>query len=134
MQGSHREMAMCDQGYRTRIADAVRRRHPEVEIVDPFVLHPGSMAFGREQAVETFLSLLDMAAGADLLVAYLPRASLGTALEIGRAFDAGKPVIAISPMDKNWMLWATTRQILPDLDAFDAFVDRGGLTPYLGAC
>ena len=75
--------------------------------------------------------MLDVAAEADILVAYLPMASLGTALEIWRAFDAGKPVIVISPMDKNWMLWATASHVLPDIAAFEQFVDQGGLIPYL---
>lgn len=131
MQGSKQEMAVCSQNYRTEIADMVRRHHPEIEIVDPFKLHPNSVTYGKEQAVETFLSLLDVAAETDILVAYLPRASLGTALEVWRAFDAGKPVIAISPMDKNWMLWATTNHILPDIAAFERFVAQGGLVPYL---
>ena len=131
MQGSSPEMAVCNQDYRTEIADIVRRQHPEVEIVDPFKLHPNSVTYGRERAVATFLTLLDVAAEADILVAYLPRASLGTALEVWRAFDAGKPVIAISPMDRNWTLWATTNHILPDIGAFEQFVAQGGLVPYL---
>ncbi len=131
MQGSSRAMAVCDQGYRERIAETVRRHHPQVEIVDPFQIHPDGVTYDRERAVQTFLSLLDVAAGADVLVAYLPHASLGTAMEIWRACQAGKPVIAISPMEQNWALWATTQHIVPDLEAFEAFVVGGGLDPYL---
>lgn len=131
MQGSSRAMEVCDQGYRAHIAQVVRRHHPHVEIVDPFQIHPDSVTFDRERAVQTFLSLLDAAAQADLLIAYLPEASLGTAMEIWHAYQAGKPVIAISPMTKNWALWATARHILPDLEAFERFVADGGLRPYL---
>lgn len=131
MQGSMQEMAVCSQDYRTEIAGIAQRYHPEIEIVDPFRLHPNSVTYSKEQAVETFLGMLEVAAEADILVAYLPKASLGTAVEVWRAFDAGKPVIAISPMDKNWMLWATASHILPDIAAFEEFVAQGGLVPYL---
>ena len=131
MQGSKQEMAVHDQSYRAQIAAVVRRHHPEAVIVDPAQLHPDSVRYGREQAVTTFLNSLDRAAAADVLIAYLPQASMGTALEIWRAHDAGKPVFVISPMANNWMLWATATRILNDLDAFSAFVASGGLAPYL---
>jgi hypothetical protein len=131
MQGSIHEMSVHDQNYRERIAAIVHRRHPEVEIVDPAKLHPDSVTYPRDQAVLTFFDSLDRAAAADLLVAYLPEASLGTALEVWRAHEAGKPVVAITPMANNWMLWATATHIVADLDQFSAFVDGGGLDPYL---
>jgi hypothetical protein len=131
MQGSLPEMEIHGQSYRARIADLVRRHYPGVEIVDPFALHPTSVAYDRAQAVETFLAMLDEAAEADVLIAYLPEASLGTAAEIWRAYTAGKPVYALSPMVHNWMLWATATRILEDWDAFEAFVAEGGLAPHL---
>ena len=133
MQGSKQEMAVHDQTYRAQIAAVVRRHHPEVEIVDPAQLYPDSVNYDRERAVATFLTSLDRAAASDALVAYLPEASMGTALEIWRAYDAGKPVFVISPMAQNWMLWATATHIFADLDAFSAFVAAGGLVPHLGA-
>jgi hypothetical protein len=134
MQGSIREMAVHDQDYRDQIADIVRRYHPRVAITDPRALHPDSVQYGREQAIDTFLAMLDEAAAADVLIAYLPEASLGTALEIWRAYQAGRPVLVISPMVNNWMLWATATHILPDLPAFEAYVAQGGLEPYLPGC
>jgi nucleoside 2-deoxyribosyltransferase len=131
MQGSKHEMAVHDQDYRDQIAAIVHRYHPQVEIVDPAKLHPDSVAYGREQAVETFLASLDGAASADVLVAYLPAASMGTALEVWRAYEAGKPVLVISPMTNNWMLWATATRIFADMEAFSSFVADGNLSPYL---
>jgi hypothetical protein len=132
MQGSICEMAVHNQDYREVIAGIVRRYHPGVAIVDPRALHPDSVQYSREEAVRTFLAMLDRAASADLLIAYLPEASLGTAVEIWRAYQAGTPVLAISPMASNWMLWATTTHIVPDLEAFEAYVAEGGLAAYLG--
>ena len=131
MQGSKQEMAVHDQCYRDEIAAIVHRHHPEIEIVDPAKLHPNSVSYGREQAVETFLDSLDRAADTDALIAYLPEASMGTALEIWRACAAGKPVFVISPLVNNWMLWATATRIFADMAAFSAFVADGSLDPYL---
>ena len=131
MQGSKHEMAVHDQDYRDEIAAIVHRHHPQVEIVDPAKLHPNSVEYAREQAVKTFLDSLDRAASADVLVAYLPAASMGTALEVWRAYEAGRPVFVISPLANNWMLWATATRIFPDLSAFSSFVAEGNLAPYL---
>jgi hypothetical protein len=131
MQGSMQKMAIHGQDYRARIAGLVRQHYPGVEIVDPFQLHPNSVDYDRAQAKETFLAMLDEAAAADALIAYLPKASLGTAAEIWRAYTAGKPVYVLSPMVHNWMLWVTATRILKDWEAFEAFVAQGGLAPHL---
>jgi hypothetical protein len=132
MQGSIREMAIHEQDYRDEIAALVRRYHPEVEIIDPLKLHPHSVSYSREEAVATFLAMLDEAAAADVLIAYLPEASLGTAVEVWRAYTAGKPVYVISPMVNNWMLWATSTCIFADLAALEAYVAGGNLVSLLG--
>ncbi|MFN2231224.1 MAG: hypothetical protein ACK2VA_15740 [Anaerolineae bacterium] len=131
MQGSKKEMAVHDQTYRDRIAAVVHRHHPEIEIVDPAKLHPNSVAYTRQRAIETFRDSLERAAAADALIAYLPEASMGTAIEIWRAHEAGKPVFVISPMSNNWMLWVTATRIFPDIDVFSTFVAGGHLERYL---
>jgi hypothetical protein len=131
MQGSKREMAVHDQTYRDQIAAIVHRHHPDIEIVDPAKLHPDSVAYTRQRAVETFRDSLQRAAAADALIAYLPEASLGTALEIWHAHQAGKPVFVISTLLNNWMLWATATRLFPDIDAFSVFVAGGHLQRYL---
>ena len=131
MQGSKREMAVHDQDYRSQIAAIVNRHHPDVEVIDPFGLHPDSVSYTRGQAQRVFLDILDRVATADVLVAYLPEASLGTAVEVWQAYEAGKPVFVISPMVNNWMLWVTATRILADIPSFAAFVADGGLAAAL---
>jgi nucleoside 2-deoxyribosyltransferase len=131
MQGSIQKMGIHGQDYRARIADLVRQHYPGVEIVDPFEMHPNSVEYDREQAIETFRAMLDEAAAADVVIAYLPQASLGTAAEIWRAHEAGKPVYVLSPMVHNWMLWVTATRILEDWETFEAFIAQGGLAPHL---
>jgi hypothetical protein len=127
MQGSRLDRFIDDQDYRRVIAEAIHARHPEVEIVDPNELHPNGVDYGDEQARATLLHMFELAGQADLVVAYAPEASMGTAIEMWQAFQAGAPVVTISPMEANWVVRHLSSALLPDLDAFRAWVAGGGL-------
>jgi len=127
MQGSRRDRFIEDQAYRRAIAAVVRSYDSAAEIVDPNELHPQAVDYQDEQARATLLHLIDMASQADLVVAYAPRASMGTALEMWEAFRAKVPVVTISPMDANWVIRFLSDAVLPDLAAFREWVAGGGL-------
>ncbi len=127
MQGSRLDRYIDDQGYRQVIAAAVRRHDPAAEIVDPNDLHPNGVDYDDPLARRTLLALLDLAAQVDLLVAYVPTASMGTAVEMWQAFRAGIPVVTVSPLGANWIVRHLSAAVLPDLAAFEAWVDDGGL-------
>jgi len=127
MQGSRQDRFIEDQTYRQAIAAAVRGYDPAAEIVDPNELHPDAVEYQDEQARATLLDLIAMASQADLVVAYAPRASMGTALEIWEAFRAGVPVVTISPMAANWVIRFLSAAVVPDLVAFQQWVTAGGL-------
>lgn len=125
MQGSYQANVMADQGYREAIGDALRRRWAEeVEVVDPLLLHPEGLVYGDDSARRTLLEMAALAAQCDLVVAYLPTASMGTALEVYSAYLAGVPVVAVSPMQHNWVLRAFAGRIYADLPAFLAAIQR----------
>lgn len=127
MQGSRQDRFIEDQAYRQAIAAAVRSYDPAAEIVDPNELHPHAVDYEDEQARATLLELIVVASRADLVVAYAPRASMGTALEMWEAFRARVPVVTISPMDANWVIRFLSDAVLPDLVAFQEWVTGGGL-------
>ncbi|MGD8398457.1 MAG: hypothetical protein PVG11_06335 [Anaerolineae bacterium] len=131
MQGSRRDRFIDDQGYRGTIARAILAHHPEAEIVDPNELHPEGTDYDDETAQKTLLALLELAGGADLLVAYAPQASMGTAIEMWEAYRARAPVVTISPMTANWVVRYLSAVVLPDMHAFSAWVSEGGLTRLL---
>lgn len=128
MQASNHGKGIVDQGYRRRIASALLARWPEIEILDPFDLHPNSVEYGDAAARETLFAMLDLAASSDLVVAYAPVASMGTALEMYRAYQAGVPVVSVSPMATNWVIKALSRRVYPDLESFEAAVSSA-VTP-----
>ena len=127
MQGSRQGVAIAPQDYRERIAALLKAHVPGVEIWDPNRLHPDGVSYGREKAKQTLVEMAELAARADCLVAYVPEASMGTAIEMWQAYRAGVPVYTISPLTENWVIFSLSTKVFPDLDAFARFVASGGL-------
>ena len=65
-------------------------------------------------------------AASDLLIAYVPTASMGAALEMYVAHARGVPVVTISPLAENWVVRALSRRVYGDLDGFLAAVEGSG--------
>ncbi len=124
MQGSTKGHGIQEQDYRQIIREAVEARHPEAEIVDPFSLFPDSVTYDDRRARQVLFELAEEAGSADIVIAYLPKASMGTALEMIRAYDNGKTIISITPMDQNWVIRAVSAKISPTLDEFCAWVRK----------
>ena len=127
MQGSRSDVGIHDQSYRVAIGAAIKARFPEAEIVDPMELHPEGVNYGSEEAKQTLLAMAGEAARADVLIAYLPEASMGTAVEMWQAYRAGKPVLTISPLAENWVVRFLSTRVFPSLAAFESFVAEGEL-------
>ena len=122
MQASNPGKDIMDQGYRQRISAALQARWPEVEVIDPFALHPNSVDYDDGSAKETLFAMVDLAAHSDLLIAYVPVASMGTAMEMYAAYQHGVPVITISPLATNWVVIALSNCVYPDLQSFLAAI------------
>jgi hypothetical protein len=118
MQASNTGLDLLDQSYRSEIAAALRERWPETQIIDPLLLHPNSPAYDDTAARETLFAMAELAARSDLVIVYLPVASMGTALEMYMAYQAGVPVVAISPMQTNWVVRTLATRLFPTMDAF----------------
>lgn len=127
MQGSRLDRYIDEQDYRAAISETILRYHPDAEIVDPNELHPGGVEYDDELAKATLLEMAELAGHSDLLVAYAPRASMGTAIEIWEAYRSGAPIVTISPMDANWVIRHLSDAVLKDLASFQQWVADGGL-------
>ena len=125
MQGSRRENDIDAQDYRREISECLQQFLPDVEIVDPFELHPGSVGYGDEDARRTLIDLAKEAGRADALIAFLPEASMGTALEMWEAYQARRPIFTISPLIHNWVVKGLSTRIFRDFDGFRTFVSTG---------
>jgi len=123
MQASIQGKGIVSQDYRQQISQALWARWPEIEVFDPFVAHPNSVDYDDGRAKETLLAMLDEAVHSDLVIAYVPTASMGTALEMYAAHQAGVPVVTISSLVENWVVKAFSQRVFADLGSFCAFVE-----------
>jgi hypothetical protein len=117
MQAERRDDQIESQDYRTRITNALQNAIPDVAITDPFALNPDSVNYDDDQARHTFLTMTKKASEADVLIAYLPQVSMGTAMEMWEAYQAGAYIIAVTPFVHHWAIRFTAHEILPDLDS-----------------
>jgi hypothetical protein len=131
MQGSRMDRYIDAQDYRRIITEALADHRTDVEVLDPNELHPNGVDYDDAMAKATLLAMANLASKADLLVAYVPEASMGTALEMWKAFEANVPVVTISPMAANWVIKHLSSVVLPDLDAFREWVTNGGFDKLL---
>ena len=127
MQGSRADIGIHDQGYRVAIGAAIKARFTEAEIIDPMELHPEGVKYGPEKARRTLLEMAEEAGQADVLIAYVPEASMGTAVEMWEAYRAGKPILTISPLAGNWVVRFLSTRVFPSLETFESFVAEGEL-------
>ena len=125
IQGSLQDCSIHEQSYRDGVVGLLRSTFPELEVYCPIENYPNSLEFTEETARRTFSELMERAAEADAVVAYVPEASMGTAIEMWGAHCRGRLVVAISPMGANWAVRFLSTVVLPDLAAFERFVASG---------
>lgn len=131
IQGSIAGNEVHAQDYRRRIKEVIEKHLENARVYCPFETHPNSLDYDETTASKVFFDHITMAAKADLLVTYLPEASMGTAVEMYAAHKAGRAVIAISPLSANWTVRFLSHRLLADLGAFEQFVSSGGLAEFL---
>ena len=127
MQGSHVEARLHEQDYRQRIRSLVEEAFPDAEIYDPRAEHSNSLNYAEMTGREVFLHHNRMCREVDVLLAFVPSASMGTAIEMWEAYQHGAAVITISPMQRNWAVKFLSHAIYADLDEFAAAVRSGQL-------
>ena len=98
IQGSHTEAAVHDQQYRRHIKELLAAHFPEADIYDPFAGHENSIDYDEPAGRSVFFRHNDMCRKIDVLLAFAPEASMGTAIEMWEAYQHGAAVIAISPL------------------------------------
>ena len=66
-----------------------------------------------------------------MLLAFVPEASMGTAIEMWHAHQQGKAVVTISPLEHNWAVKFLSHAWYRDLEAFEAALCSGRLAERL---
>ncbi len=127
MQGSHTRARIHAQDYREHLAALLREHFPGSEVYDPLAEHRNSIRYAAATGREVFFMHNRMCREVDVLVAFVPEASMGTAIEMWEAHQHGAAVFTISPMKHNWAVKFLSRHIYAKLTAFEAEVRSGRL-------
>lgn len=125
MQGSHRGAALHDQHYRGRVKDLLIQFLPAADVYDPLADHADSLEYGDQQASEVFLKHIRMCGEVDVVLAVVPEASMGTAIEMWEAHRNGRVVVTISPLSHNWAVKCVSNIVYADEQHFEQAL-RGG--------
>lgn len=132
MQGSHVAALVHDQAYRGSLRDLVQAHWPKAEVYDPFANHSTSIGYDMRRARQVFLDHVEMCRVFDLLVAYVPEASMGTAIEMWEAHRHARTVVTITPLVHNWVVQLTSRAVYRDVDSFAHALAAGDIDRLLG--
>jgi hypothetical protein len=127
MQGSHLGAVMHHQGYRGRLKEMLARHLPHAKVYDPLADHEQSLDYDHDQGRAVFLHHNRMCGEVDVLIAFVPEASMGTAIEMWEAWRNGRVVVAISPLAHNWTIRFCSHILYADVEAFEAEVASGEL-------
>ncbi len=125
MQGSHAAAKMHDQDYRGRITKLLATHFPEAEIYDPRAKHRGSLGYDKLTGREVFFRHNQMCREVDVLLAFVPEASMGTAIEMWEAYQHGAAVLTISPLVHNWAVKFLSHALYRDEAQFASALTRG---------
>ncbi|HVP12136.1 MAG TPA: hypothetical protein VMV94_13230 [Phycisphaerae bacterium] len=131
MQGSFQEMRIVDQSWRDTIKASLARHLPAAEVYCHFEAHPESVTYERPEIVRTLTDGFRRAAECDVLVAYLPSASMGTAIEMYEAARCGAVVLTITPLAVNWVVMVCSDKVFPNMADFEEFLAGGRLAELL---
>jgi hypothetical protein len=131
MQGSQLGTAMHNQQYRRQIGELLREHLPEAEVYDPLAGHGNSLDYDDQTARRVFLGHIDMCRQIDVLLAFVPKASMGTAIEMWQAHQCGQAVVTISPLKHNWAVKFLSDVLYGDLPQFEEELTSGRLAARL---
>ena len=133
MQGSHLGAVMHYQGYRAHLRELLQQHLPGADVYDPLADHQLSLNYTEDRAREVFLYHNRLCGEVDVLIAFVPEASMGTAIEMWEAWRAKRVVIAISPLSLNWTIKYCSHLLYADLESFQTDLASGQLAKKITA-
>ncbi len=132
MQGSHVSACVHDQSYRDSLHDIVQGHWPKAEVYDPFANHTESVGYSSGHARDVFCQHIRMCQQFDVLIAYVPEASMGTAIEMWEAHTNARFVITITPLIHNWVVQITSNVVYETVAAFVESLRSGEIDELIG--
>lgn len=133
MQGSLRSAELHTQDYRRQIHGWVREFWPAAQLYDPLADHGQSLSYDDELGREVFFRHNQMCGQTDVLLAIVPEASMGTAIEMWEAYRHGRTVVTVSPLVHNWVVRFLSQVRYATLEELHSALRQGELQRLVAA-
>lgn len=128
MQGSRRDLGLHGQDYRQRLQSLLRKHVLGADVYDPLAEHHESIEYDDAKARDVFYYHNRLCREVDVVVAFVPEASMGTAVEMWEAHEHGRGiVITISPLAHNWAVKFCSHLVFADFESFEEELASGRL-------
>jgi hypothetical protein len=133
MQGSFQDLKLHSQEYRTHFRKLLEANIPGVDVFDPFEGHTDSIRYTEEVGKKVFFGHNYLCREMDVILAFIPEASMGTAIEMWEGNQSGAVVVTVSPLNRNWAvrflsdrIYATPEELEKDVRSgeFQRFVEE----------
>jgi hypothetical protein len=133
MQGSHLGEVLHHQGYRERLKQLLTAHYPDADVYDPLADHQDSLQYDDVRGRAVFEHHNYLCREVDVVIAFVPEASMGTAIEMWEASQSGRAVIAVSPLVHNWVIRFCSHRVYSDFAALEAAFETGHLQAFFAA-
>lgn len=130
MKGDIADKGLYDQSYRQHLSDLINKRYPDAQIIGHDELYPNGIDTLENEKI-AFFELINQAAMSDVLISFLPKASMGTAIEIWEAYKKGKIILSVTPFKKNWTVNFLSSCVFTNLLELENFLELGSLNELL---
>jgi len=134
MQGSHLGLILHNQDYRTRLKQRLAECFPGANIYDPLADHQHSVDYDDDKGRSVFFHHNAMCRDVDVVIAFVPEASMGTAIEMWEAYQNDRIVLAISPLKHNWAVKFLSHAIYADIEEFEHALTTGHVASTIEQC
>lgn len=128
MKGGIINEGLFDQSYRSKLHILIKNIYPNAEIIGYDELYPEGVDGFEEK---DFFELIEQASGSDVIIAFLPTASMGTAIEIWEAYKKGKIVLTVSPLKRTWTVKFLSSYVFDDIQSLESFLRKDSLNDLL---
>lgn len=133
MQGSHLALTLHHQGYRGQLRSLLEQHFPAAEVYDPLADHADSLSYDENRGRGVFFHHCELCREVDVVLAFVPEASMGTAIEMWEAHNHGRVVVCVSPLVHNWVVKFLSDVHFKDVESLEAALASGDLAERIEA-
>lgn len=126
--GETTKKTLNDQNYREIIKSILQKYDENCYIYDPYdkpkeYLEEKEHLFNDSKFVtELFEEILSNLNECDVIVCYLPQASMGSSIELWEAYKSKKKIYVITQMSQNWVTRICATKIFESIEEFEKFM------------